>query len=164
MILIVAPFSLAHLDAGEDRSAGGYIVDFGYAPKNPSASSVTELAYNLVNETTKDAANVSKVWLRVSTEDDVVFAGYFHADHGNIALSYRFPEGGNYTIDTKFYGQGGKMLVSNSNMIYVSGREDDFWRDAIAFFLGGIALGILSWFLPIGKRKKEKRRDSNKHR
>mgnify|MGYP001582750933 CR=1 FL=1 len=38
IILIIAliPTALSHMDAGEDKVVGEYLMDFGYSPKEPS--------------------------------------------------------------------------------------------------------------------------------
>jgi len=49
IFMLLSPMAIAHLDNGEDREVGYYIVDFGYAPKMPTAQESVTIAFNLVD-------------------------------------------------------------------------------------------------------------------
>ena len=54
ILLLIIPFTLAHLDAGEDTTVDGYEIDFGYSPSEIDSETKALLSFNLLNETTKE--------------------------------------------------------------------------------------------------------------
>ena len=103
-LLLVASASpvLAHLDGGEDKQVGEYLVDFGYSPEVLSDQEKALLSFNLVNPETEEAVDFSHLWLRVSAGDAVVFAGTFYPDEKHVVFIYLFPSGDEYEFYTAF--------------------------------------------------------------
>jgi hypothetical protein len=149
----VVPLSLAHLDAGEDKSVNGYIVDFGYAPAQPKYSDAVTMSFNLVNETTQEVVSPGRVWIRISDSKEIVFSGTFYPEAQHVVFEYRFPAGGDYGIDTTFY-DGKGVLVKTSFQLHVGGGNSSWYMAAYAL-VAGIAIGTILYFA-IGSRKRRK--------
>ena len=102
-ILIVAltPHALAHLDVGEDKTIGNYLIDFGYSPENPNTNDKVAIALTLF-DTNQEVIEPDSVWVRISSSKEVVFAGTLKPKNGNAAFTYKFPYAGNYEITSRF--------------------------------------------------------------
>ncbi|MCH8067493.1 MAG: hypothetical protein IIC69_02820, partial [Nanoarchaeota archaeon] len=102
-ILIVAltPHALAHLDVGEDKTIGNYLIDFGYSPENPNTNDKVAIALTLF-DTNQEVIEPDSVWVRISSSKEVVFAGTLKPKNGNVAFTYKFPYAGNYEITSRF--------------------------------------------------------------
>lgn len=117
-------FSLAHLDAGEDKIVDGYLIDFGYSPETPKSTDNIDFVFNLVNGTTKDPINPTSVWIRISDKDNIVFTGTFHPEFENVAFSYTFPREGDYEILARFNENSNVIAESNFNISILRGRKN----------------------------------------
>jgi|TARA_B100001971_G_C18199552_1_gene543666 hypothetical protein len=102
LIVIVLPNSFAHLDAGEDKLIDDYLIDFGYSPENPKAIDKVTIAFNLLDDTTKEIIVPTSVWIRISSSKEVVFAGTFHPEAEHVAFTYTFPYSDDYEITARF--------------------------------------------------------------
>ena len=102
-ILIVAltPHALAHLDVGEDKTIGNYLIDFGYSPENPNTNDKVAIALTLF-DTNQEVIEPDSVWVRISSSKEVIFAGTLKPKNGNVAFTYKFPYAGNYEITSRF--------------------------------------------------------------
>ena len=98
--------SYAHLEAGEDKAVGGYIVDFGYSPKNPTYDEKVIFAFNLLNASTSEVIEPESVWVRISNKEQVVFSGTFKPEAQHVAFIYKFPGAGEYVIEPAFKNNG----------------------------------------------------------
>ena len=107
LILVLLPFGIAHLEAGEDRKVGEYRVDFGYAPEDPRASEAVSFALNLLNDT--EQLDFDNAWVRISSGKEVVFSGFLHPISRSVAFNYRFPYPGDYEIHVRFSGNYATM-------------------------------------------------------
>ena len=103
LVLLMASAGFAHLDAGQDIVVGGYLADFGYSPANITAGQSAILTFNRGNATSEEALQPESVWVRISRGDDVLFAGTFAPQAGNVAFTYVFPEGGVYGVKTRYF-------------------------------------------------------------
>jgi len=112
-VLLIIPASFAHLDAGGDKVINNYLIDFGYAPENPKVSDKLTLAFNLINDTTKEVIEPSNVWIRISSSKEVVFAGTFHPEAQHIAFSYKFPYADEYEITARFKDDKGIIIETD---------------------------------------------------
>ena len=100
LIIIFSPYSFAHLDAGEEKVIDDYLIDLGYAPESPKVTDKVTLAFNLINNTTKEVIEPTSVWIRISSPKEVVFAGTFHPEAKNIAFTYTFPYADDYSLES----------------------------------------------------------------
>ena len=141
MFLFMVSSVSAHLDAGEDKVIDAFIVDFGYSPSEPEALKPVTLAFNLVEKDSEDPIDVEKVWIRISSEEDVVFTGNFQPDNGNVALTYTFAEKGGYEITAKFI-EGEETLLETDFKVNVDKNKKAFQRK-INGSIGAIIVGFL---------------------
>ena len=113
ILIVTMPLVFSHLDAAEDHVVNGYLLDLGYAPEYPLAGEKVSLVVNLVNETTEESINATSMWLRISNEQDVVFAGIMALDQGGSSFTYVFPSGGKYTITAQF--RDGEHIIAQTD-------------------------------------------------
>lgn len=118
LILISSPSAYAHLDGGEDVTLGGYLIDFGFSPEQPKITDKVTLAFNLVDDATKEIIEPTSVWIRISSPKDVIFAGTFHPEAKHVAFTYIFPEANNYEILVRFK-ENDKTLVETTFQLTV---------------------------------------------
>lgn len=102
LIIIFSLYSFAHLDVGKDKVIDGYLIDFGYTPENPKVTDKVTMAFNLLNDTTKEIIEPTSVWIRISSSKEVVFAGTFHTEAQNVVFNYVFPYADDYEITARF--------------------------------------------------------------
>lgn len=115
-VLLVVPFSFAHLDDGEDVIVGNYLIDFGYSPANPDLTQATTLAFNLVDQRTQTPLTFDEAWLRISSSTETVFSGNLHPDGENVALSWKAPYEDNYKLTVRFIDNGETLVEHNFNL------------------------------------------------
>jgi hypothetical protein len=101
-LLLLVSISYAHLAGGEDKVVDGYLVDFGHDSEMLEAGKPVILAFNLVDDTTKSVIKPEDVWIRISSVDDVIFAGTFAPQPESVSFSYTFPAAGEYEITARF--------------------------------------------------------------
>ena len=94
--------AVAHLDAGEDISKNGYIIDLGYTPATIHTDEPANFVINFVNETTKERVNITSVWMRVLFKGEIIFAGELSPNNGGLVFTDTFHESGEYTLDLNF--------------------------------------------------------------
>jgi hypothetical protein len=94
--------SSAHLAGGRDVVVDGYIVDFGHEPAPPVAGEPAALAFNLVDKETMAPVEPESVWVRISTDRDILFAGVLKPEPATVTFSYAFPAAGAYEIKARF--------------------------------------------------------------
>lgn len=123
LILLITPMTYAHLDAGEDVVVGNYLIDFGYAPANPSTDDKVTIAFNLLNATTKEAITPENVWVRISSEEYVLLAGTFYPEAGNVLFTYKFPKQDVYEVSVKFRDDAGTLAENNFELFIEKGQE-----------------------------------------
>lgn len=114
LFLLLSSPAFAHLDAGEDAVVGEYLVDLGYSPENPHSTDELTIALNLVNDSTGKLIEPDKVWVRISTDKEIVFAGNFAPEAGNVVFSYIVPYASKYEITARFFDESGESLVEHS--------------------------------------------------
>ena len=104
MILFIglSSSSYAHLEAGEDKTFDGYMVDFGYSPKTPIENEKIAIALNLLNCSTNEVIEPESVWIRISNKEKVVFSGTFKPEAQHVAFIYIFHDAGDYEIKSAF--------------------------------------------------------------
>ena len=139
-LLIGAFIVYGHLEGGKDKAVNGYLIDFGYDPKKPIANEKTIIVISLFNETTQEVIEPTKVWIRISSSNDVVFAGTFKPETQNIAFSFTFPESGTFEITTRFF-EDENLIVETDFDINVRGKAD--YSIIIILFLSLILLVIV---------------------
>ena len=101
-VIVLIPNVLSHLDAGQDKVIDNYQVDFGYSPENPKTTEKVVIALTLFNNTNQKVIEPESIWIRISSSEEVVFAGTLKQESGNVAFTYRFPYADNYEITSRF--------------------------------------------------------------
>jgi len=141
-LLILFSFLVsAHLDSGEDLHKDGYILDFGYSPSQVQVTKPASLLFILVNETTEEPINYSSLFLRISSEKEVVFSGSFLPKNGGVSFVYTFSKPGKYTIDANFIN-GSETLEKGMYDVSVSGESN------LIYYL---ILGVVLLFLIVSR-------------
>ncbi len=155
----------AHVDSGIEKEVNGYTADLGYTPERIKAETSTSFVVSLENKTTEEAHDITSVWLRISNEKGVLFAGRVLAEHNAAVFSYRFPEEGKHSVDVRFY-KNKEMLAeaefeldvgeseqapANKGKEYEEERREEKFFWIIASALAGLGLGLI-----IGKNKKRR--------
>ncbi|MFQ5531704.1 MAG: hypothetical protein ACE5ES_03760 [Candidatus Nanoarchaeia archaeon] len=118
IILFSMNFLSSHLEGGSDKVVEAYIIDFGFSPKNPTENVPINIAFNLVNETTKELIEPEKVWIRITNKENIVFSGTFHPEAEHILFKYTFPKKGNYEIKARFF-ENDKVITETSFSINI---------------------------------------------
>ena len=102
LFIALIPNALSHLEAGEDKTADGYLLDFGYSPKEPSIDDKVIMAFSLLNNTNQEVIEPESVWIRIASSKEVVFAGTLKQESGNAAFTYKFPYADDYIITARY--------------------------------------------------------------
>jgi hypothetical protein len=107
-VMILAIFFLAiisvsaHLEAGEDVIINNYLIDFGYEPAELVADEPATLAFNLVSPSTQETLPFDHLWVRISSPEQIIFAGPIKQQAQHVNLAFTFPSQGQYEIVAKF--------------------------------------------------------------
>jgi len=120
LIIVLIPIVLAHLDVGEDKEIGDYVVDFGYSPENPKTTDNVAIALTLF-DTNQEVIEPESVWVRISSSKEVVFAGTLKPENGNVAFTYKFPYADKYDITARFNDSKETIVKTNFN-IQIEGK------------------------------------------
>ena len=134
-IIALIPNALSHLDAGEDKAIGEYLVDFSYSPKEPSIDGKVTMAFSLLNSTNQEVIEPESVWIRISSSKEVVFAGTLKQESGNVAFAYKFPYADDYTITTR-YNDNEKTIVTTDFNIKI--------RESVPIYYYLIGISVIS--------------------
>jgi hypothetical protein len=148
LILLFSGVVSGHLEAGEDKVIDGYLIDFGYDPGAPKKGDKVILAFNLVDDETKETLDFDSVWVRISLEDAIVFSGTFHPEDKHVGLSYVFFKEGKYEIVSRFKKDGEILTVSDFDLEV--GRKFDrssvrYW--GVSFIV--LALVLVAYYRPV---------------
>ncbi len=143
LILISLPVVYAHLDGGTDKAVGDYLIDFGFSPKNPRTTDHVTLAFNLLNRTTKKVIEPASVWIRISSSENVVFAGTFHPEVEHVAFSYTFPKAGKYEILARFKDEGSTLTETTFQLAVKDSIPARFSGSKKLFYI------LVSYFLAV---------------
>jgi hypothetical protein len=149
-ILVYSYIVSAHLDGGEDKIIDGYLVDFGYSPKDLSANKPIELAFNLLDHKTKEVIEPDNVWVRIAEKDNVIFSAKLFPETKHISFLYTFPRGGTYEIKVRFKDET-KKLVETDFKIKVEEKQNSFTT-----VLSIIAVFVLIVFVSRIRKKRKK--------
>lgn len=133
----------SHLGAGEDKVIGDYLVDFGYEPEILEEDEEATIALNLVNATSNELIVPESVWVRISNENKIVFAGTFSPEAMHVGFAFIFPEKGNYEIKSEFRGED-KVIVSTTFLVEVGEKSSEDPRNKMLYFLGALIVVIIS--------------------
>ena len=115
-IIALIPNALPHLDAGEDKVVGEYLVDFSYSPKEPSIDDKAAMAFSLLNNTNREVIEPESVWIRLSSSKEVVFAGTLKQESGNVAFTYKFPYADDYIITARYKDSEKTIVETDFNI------------------------------------------------
>ncbi|MBS3131556.1 hypothetical protein J4212_03945 [Candidatus Woesearchaeota archaeon] len=139
-------FAISHLDAGIDKEAGSYIVDFGYAPVNLQAGEKSIFNFILTNKNDSGYANADRLWIRISNEEEVVLSTNLYLEGSISSLSYIFPEGGSYDIDLKFYN-GMELLADTAFSVDVGSVSEKTGKSSLNLALLAAAFILLLYIV-----------------
>lgn len=142
---------IGHLSAGEDKTVDGYLIDFGYDPAEPQSGQKTVFAINLVNETTLEAIETDKLWIRISSTKDSVFAGNLKPDYGNAAFTFAFPSAGKYEFALKFFKDENLLAETNFE---VEAKENINFNYIYAAVLAALAILFFAYRKKLFRPKK----------
>ena len=109
ILFLAFGFVSSHLESGEDVRKNGYVIDFGYSPAEIISGNPSNFVFNLINETTEVFVNFTSLWVRISSEDEIIFAGDFFPKDSSVPFVFVFPDSGGYSIETEFYN--GQILL-----------------------------------------------------
>jgi len=148
IILISLPITYAHLDGGTDKTVNGYIIDFGFSPEHPKTTDKVTLAFNLVNATSEEVIEPTSVWVRISSSEEVVFAGTFHPETKHIAFTYIFPEANEYEIHARFKDNDSTLVEGEFHLTVTDNvsNKTEFLSGYKLIFIFGI-INIISLLL-----------------
>lgn len=119
--LIFSPLTTsAHLEDGEDKIVGNYLIDFGYSPAHPQINQGVTIALNLVDNTTKKIIVPDHVWVRIAADDQIIFAGALFPEAQHINFLQTFPTAGSYEVTTRFYDKNQLMTEASFPLRIVS--------------------------------------------
>jgi hypothetical protein len=113
LVILSAGSAQAHLEGGADKVVDGYLIDFGFSPETPTARDSVIFSINLVDNETKQPVAVESAWLRIATEDRILFAGTLHPNQGNVSLSQFFFEKGEYEVAIRFDDSHEETIVQS---------------------------------------------------
>jgi hypothetical protein len=105
-LIFLLPISIAHLEAGEDKVVGDYIIDFGYQPKDLTAEEAVVLAFTLQDKDTNEIVVPKNVWIRIAEGEKVIFTGILQPDQDQVLITYTFPRAAEYEITARFSEPG----------------------------------------------------------
>jgi len=131
----------AHLEGGQDKEIDGYVVDLGWDPEFPKLNEKVAISINIANATDFDIVDPTSVWVRISSERDVVFAGTLNPKLGNAALIYTFPEEGSFDINIRIFDKE-ELLIDTDFFLNVKGKTD-YSKIIILFLLLIILVMVL---------------------
>ncbi len=123
LFCVAASAAFAHLEAGEHETIGNYVADFGYSPGNVTEGQRVIIAFNLLNATTRDLIVPDSVWVRISSGNDIFFAGTLYPESSHVVFDYQFVGSGKYVVDAQFR-LGDEKLRSDFDM-EVSKKSDN---------------------------------------
>ncbi len=160
MAAFFVPFSFAHGEGGAEKEINGLIIDVGYDPNPLIAGKESSFSIGLANASTEMPVDVDKIWLRLSTPEQVVYAGTHLPENGFAPLSIVLPKAGEYTLSVRFYKDGeAKSLASADFSLQVKGTSSSLALGAfgvIFFLLGILAAGIIGYIIWVAKHKRKK--------
>lgn len=117
---LVLPLTAAHLEGGQDKQIGEYIIDVGYEPALIKERQKANIVIALVNASTNESINPEKVWVRISDEKNVLFAGTVAQENGIVAFTYIFPKAGGYEMKMQFFREN-SLLVETAVILEAQG-------------------------------------------
>lgn len=146
--LVGVPLGIAHLDAGEDRQVGDFVIDLGYSPAVLNTKDRSTLSLFLLNDQQKPL-DYDHVWVRITHGDSILFAGPIASEERNGLFTYTFPYPGQYQITVRFFNEE-ELIVQTEFQVKVEGAND-----ASLFFFGLPVIGVIFIFLYFLFRKKK---------
>ncbi|MBS3116952.1 hypothetical protein J4421_05140 [Candidatus Woesearchaeota archaeon] len=137
-VIILTSSSLSHLDAGEDKEVGDYLVDFSYSPKEITKDNKALLTFTILDNEKRDVIEFDKVWVRIEEKENIVFTATLSSDLDQAVLTYIFPEAGEYLITARFFKDEQKMVETS----FTLSVEDD-WVGYVLLILFVLTLSVI---------------------
>lgn len=123
LVLLFTQTVKAHLDGGEDKVIGNYLIDFGFSSEQPRIGENIIFTFNLLDNETKEIIDFTSVWVRISSSDGIIFAGTLHQEAKNVTFSNTFSSANLYEITARFK-QGNEVLIETSFPLKVLGEKE----------------------------------------
>jgi len=93
-------------EASLEKEVGKYIVDIGYKPEEIKEKETEVFDFNLIDKTSKEEIVFTKVWVRISNNNESAFAGGLaKSSLAKTTLSLQFPESGEYEFSVRFQNE-----------------------------------------------------------
>jgi hypothetical protein len=143
-IVLLPHVVTAHaLGASYETTVDGYTLDIGYSSPAPEVGEAVIFDFNF--PTTQDSVPpYTDVWVRIETEQKVVFASALHNAHfGGPRMSYVFPEAGTYTIYVRYQNAEETFVEASFPMTVVPASQDAVSAALRTPGYGLAALGVL---------------------
>ena len=137
LFILLLPLSVAHLEGGDDKIVGAYLIDLGYEPAVPNVTDRVNFVISLLDTTSREAIRPDHVWFRIASTEEVVFAGTFYpGETDTVVFTYRFPYPEEYTLTLRFFDED-KKLVETSFLMTIGGPDSNrgFLITSIIVFL-----------------------------
>lgn len=154
--LLFVPMLFAH-DTGNsfEQVFGAYKVDVGYDSAPFTAGEPVRFDFNVTKEQSGEQTDFTDVWVRVYQDSKTVFATGLHKPAlGVTGLTFTFPEGGQYSLSTRFQNSG-QTVVEAVFPLTVQPSMASVARDAalrnikiinwIGWGVAGACLGLCAW-------------------
>lgn len=138
--------------ASFEQIENGYLIDIGYSPEEIEAGTSVRLDFNIFEEASGSPVPFSDVWLRITKEEQTLFAGGIQrADFGGTGVMYTPPDAGVYTISARFQNNG-EALAEAEFPLDVQPSDETANPIPLAWGLLGLIVGGVGTFLVIRNR------------
>ncbi len=136
-LLLLLPFSSAHLDSGEDVVVNSYLVDMGYTPAPLLTETLNTFSFNLADPSTQEVVSFDRAFIRISGPNGVEYSGYMAPDPDHVVFSYSFVESGSYGVLVEFE-EGEDTLASYTFTVEVEKNVSYLWASLAVLVLLGL--------------------------
>ena len=166
LILHLCVVALAHahlIGASYEEEKAGYLIDVGYNPEFPRAGERVRFDYILYQKMDEGGWNrveFTDVWVNISKENRVFFAGGIHYPRfGAPGATYVLPEDGEYMISVRYQDEGERIIDTTFPFTIYPANDgdvsDDLDVETVTFlrsvgsvlFLLGVFAGVQGYVL-----------------
>jgi len=145
--------------ASYEETVGEYTVDIGYDPEIVESRSVTRLDFGIVEKESGRGAEFTDVWLRITKDNVVFFAGGIdNATLGGARVTYNFPEPGVYIISARYQNSGDALAELEFELAVLGEKSDGSSIEVVSLNTGiGLLLGLFIGSTLLFVRRSKKR-------
>jgi hypothetical protein len=106
-----------------EKVVGNYKIDLGYDPTVVLSGQPERLDFNIIDTKTGQSAPFTDVWVRISQDQDTVFASGIHRlTFGLTGMIFEFPKSGDFNLNVRFENQD-NTIVQADFPITVAGQD-----------------------------------------